>query len=152
MFAVATRFHLKCYPLPRAIAASNYFFSLHDLKESVDQVVAAGRKMPDTVELSIFLIKAPAELAAACADHEGKLCMISAVAFGMTSGESRAALAPLEGVRGHEAGASKEFQSAVELRTSGARFRGNVAGESSQPLREPVLERQAIRHFDGLAR
>ncbi len=56
MFAVATRFHLKCYPLPRAIATSNYFFSLNDLKEAVDEVVALGRKMPDKVELSIFLI------------------------------------------------------------------------------------------------
>ena len=65
MFAVATRFHLKCYPLPRAIAASNYYFSLNDLREAVDEVVALGRKMPDKVELSIFLIKAPAELAEA---------------------------------------------------------------------------------------
>jgi FAD/FMN-containing dehydrogenase len=96
MFAVATRFHLKCYPLPKAIATSNYYFSLHDLKETVDQVVAAGRKMPNKVELSIFLIKAPTELANACHDHNGKLCMISAVAFGMTREESTAALAPLE--------------------------------------------------------
>ena len=96
MFAVATRFHLKCYPLPRAIAASNYYFSLNDLKEAVDEVVAAGRKMPDTVELSIFLVKAPPELAEACIDHKGKLCMVSAVAFGMTREESKAALAPLE--------------------------------------------------------
>ena len=96
MFAVATRFHLKCYPLPRAIATSNYSFSLHDLKEVVDEVVALGRKMPDTVELSIFLIKAPTELAGACKDHNGKMCMVSAVAFGMTRGESEAALAPLD--------------------------------------------------------
>ena len=96
MFAVATRFHLKCYPLPRAIAASNYFFSLDNLKETVDEVVALGRKMPDTVELSIFLIKAPPGLAEACKGHNGKLCMVSAVAFGMTREESGAALAPLE--------------------------------------------------------
>jgi FAD/FMN-containing dehydrogenase len=96
MFAVATRFHLKCYPLPRAIATSNYYFSLHDLKGAVDEVVALGRQMPDIVELSIFLIKAPAELADACRDHKGKLCMVTAVAFGITRQESEAALAPLE--------------------------------------------------------
>ncbi|WP_406694980.1 FAD-binding protein [Singulisphaera sp. Ch08] len=96
MFAVATRFHLKCYPLPKAITTSNYYYSLNDLKEAVDEAVALGRKMPDNVELSIFLIKAPAELAEACKDHNGKLCMISAVAFGMTQEESEAALAPLE--------------------------------------------------------
>jgi FAD/FMN-containing dehydrogenase len=82
MFAVATRFHLKCRPLPRAIAASNYFYSLNDLRAAVDEAVALGRKMPDNVELSVFLIRAPAELAEACKDHNGKVCMISAVAFG----------------------------------------------------------------------
>jgi FAD/FMN-containing dehydrogenase len=96
MFAVATRFHLKCYPLPQAIRTSDYYFSLHDLKEAVDEAVAAGRKMPDNVELSIFLVKAPNELAKACGDHHGKVCLISAVAFGMTRKESTAALAPLD--------------------------------------------------------
>ena len=96
MFAVATRFHLKCYPLPKAITSSTYYFSLNDLKEAVDDVVAQGRQMPDNVELSIFLIKAPAELASLCADHNGKLCMVAAVAFGMTQEESEAALAHLE--------------------------------------------------------
>lgn len=55
MFAVATRFHLKCYPLPKAITSSTYFYSLKDLKEVVEEVTALGRKMPDFVELSIFL-------------------------------------------------------------------------------------------------
>jgi len=96
MFAVAVRFHLKCYSLPKSIATSNYCFSLNDLQEVVDEVVAAGRRMPSTVELSIFLKHAPAELAAACGDRNGKLCMISAVAFGMTGEESQAALAPLD--------------------------------------------------------
>ncbi len=96
MFAVATRFHLKCYPLPRAIATSNYYYSLNDLKDAADEVVALGRQMPDKVELSIFLIKAPAQLAAACSDCNGKVCMVTAVAFGMTAAESEAALAPLE--------------------------------------------------------
>ena len=96
MFAVATRFHLKCYPLPKAITVSTYFFSLNDLKEAADEVVALGRKMPDNVELTIFLIKAPPELAEMCKDSNGKLCMVTAVAFGMTKEESKAALAPLE--------------------------------------------------------
>jgi FAD/FMN-containing dehydrogenase len=97
MFAVATRFHLKCYPLPKAITESTYFFSLDDLKEATDEVVALGRKMPDLVELTIFLIKAPPELADRCRASNGKICMVTAVAFGMTREESEAALAPLEG-------------------------------------------------------
>src|SRR5262249_6455535 len=97
MFAVATRFHLKCYPLPKAITVSTYFFSLDDLKEATDEVVALGRKMPDLVELTIFLIKAPPELADKCRASNGKICMVTAVAFGMTREESEGALAPLEG-------------------------------------------------------
>jgi FAD/FMN-containing dehydrogenase len=97
MFAVATRFHLKCYPLPKAITQSTYFFSLDDLEEGTDEVVALGRKMPDHVELTIFLIKAPPELADRCRASNGKLCMVTAVAFGMTREESEAALVPLEG-------------------------------------------------------
>jgi FAD/FMN-containing dehydrogenase len=96
MFAVATRFHLKCHPLPRAIMSSTYYYTLDDLKDVVDETAALGRAMPDNVELSIFLIKAPAELAEACRAHNGKLCMVAAVAFGMTREESKAALAPLE--------------------------------------------------------
>jgi FAD/FMN-containing dehydrogenase len=96
MFAVATRFHLKCYPLPQAITVSTYFFSLDDLKVLADEVVALGRKLPDLVELTIFLMKAPPELAEQSRDWNGKLCMVTAVAFGMTSDESEAALAPLE--------------------------------------------------------
>lgn len=96
MFAVATRFHLRCYPLPRAITSSTYYYSLDDLREAADEVVELGRRMPDIVELSIFLIKAPPELAGRCKAHNGKLCMVVAVAFGMTREESEAALAPLE--------------------------------------------------------
>ena len=96
MFAVATRFHLKCYPLPKEITASTYYYSLDDLWEAVDEVVDLGRRMPENVELSIFLIKAPPELAEKCKAHKGKLCMVVAVAFGMTQEESESALAPLE--------------------------------------------------------
>ncbi|MBS2006084.1 MAG: FAD-binding oxidoreductase [Cyanobacteria bacterium SZAS TMP-1] len=96
MFAVATRYHLKCYPLPRAITSSTYFYSLKDLKEVVGEVVALGRKMPDFTELSIFLTSAPPELADQCKDFNGKVCMIAAVVFGSTKEESEAALAVLE--------------------------------------------------------
>lgn len=96
MFAVATRFHLKCYPLPKAITTSTYFYSLADLQEVVEEVTELGWKMPSIVELSIFLIKAPPELADKCNDTNGKLCMVSAVAFAYTKEEAERALAVLE--------------------------------------------------------
>lgn len=96
MFAVATRFHLKCYPLPKAIMTSTYFYSLSDLQEVVEEVTELGWKMPSMVELSIFLIQAPKDLVDQCKNTNGKLCMISAVAFAHTQEEGVAALSILE--------------------------------------------------------
>ncbi len=96
MFAVATRFHLTCHPLPKAIMSSTYFYSLDYLREVVDEVTTLGWTMPSIVELSIFLIKAPPELALQCQNHNGKLCMVTAVAFAYTKEEGEAALAILE--------------------------------------------------------
>lgn len=96
MFAVATRYYLKCYPLPKTIMTSTYYYSLDHLREVVEEVTALGWKMPSIVELSIFLIKAPPELVDQCQSTHGKLCMISAVAFANTTEEGVEALKVLE--------------------------------------------------------
>ena len=96
MFAVATRFHLKCYPHPKVILTSTYFCSLEKLKKIVEEVTTLGWKMPSFVELSIFLMKAPPALTEKCKSTNGKLCMISAVAFAETEKAGTAALALLE--------------------------------------------------------
>ena len=96
MFAVVTKFHLRCYPLPKAIMTSTYFYALDDLEDVVNEVVALGWKMPSNVELSIFLMQAPPDLADRCKHNNGKLCMISTVTFSSTPEEGRAALAVLE--------------------------------------------------------
>ncbi len=96
MFAVATRFHLKCVPLPKAIMTSTYFYSLENLREVVDEVTELGLTMPSMVELSIFLTTAPPELAEQCKNTNGKLCMVAAVAFAYTPEDAKAALAVLE--------------------------------------------------------
>jgi FAD/FMN-containing dehydrogenase len=97
MFAVATRYHLKCYPLPKAMRSSVYFYSLDDLKDAARDAIDIGwHKMPETVELSIFMIKAPPELADKCQKQNGMACMITAVAFTETKEQGEAALAPLE--------------------------------------------------------
>lgn len=96
MFAVATRFHLKCYSLPSAIMASDYYYSLDDLAEVAKEVVALGSKMPSFVELSIFLNSAPEHLVDKCKNRNGKLCYISAVAFANSKEEGEKALSILE--------------------------------------------------------
>lgn len=96
MFAVATRYHLQCYPLPKSIMTSTYYYSLDHLNEVVNEVIALGWTMPSIVELSIFLIQAPPELVDRCKSTNGKLCMISAVAFADSEAQASAALNVLE--------------------------------------------------------
>jgi FAD/FMN-containing dehydrogenase len=96
MFAVATRYHLTCYPLPKAIMTSTYYYSLDLLSDVVKEVTTLGREMPSIVELSIFLIKAPPELLDQCKSSNSKLCMITAVAFADTKEEAVTALQRLE--------------------------------------------------------
>ncbi|WP_454781858.1 FAD-binding oxidoreductase [Legionella sp. WA2022007384] len=96
MFAVATRFHLKCYPLPKTIMTSNYYYSLDQLKEVVEEVTTLGWTMPRCVELSIFLIQAPSELIDQCKTTNEKVCMITAVAFAHNQKEGLDALKILE--------------------------------------------------------
>ncbi len=92
MFAIATRYHLICYPLPKSIMTSTYYFSLDHLREVVEEVTALGWNMPSIVELSIFLIQAPPTLVDQCKSTNGKLCMVTAVAFAETKEEGEAAL------------------------------------------------------------
>src|SRR5262249_23800499 len=96
MFAVATRYHLKCYPLPKAIMTSSYYYSLDILSDVVKEVTTLGWQMPSIVELSIFLIKAPPELVHLCNETNGKLCMVTAVAFADSKQEGMEALQVLE--------------------------------------------------------
>jgi len=97
MFAVATRYHLKCYDLPKAMMNSTYYFHLDDLEEVTKEVVDIGwHKMPDKIELSVFMIQAPPDLRDKCQKYNGFLCMIAAVAFTDTKEEGDKALDPLE--------------------------------------------------------
>jgi FAD/FMN-containing dehydrogenase len=96
MFAVAVRYHLNLFSLPKSIMTSNYWFHLDHLKEVVEKVTDIGWKMPAIVELSIFMFAAPPELADQCKSTNGMLCMVSAVAFAETEAEGKAALLPLE--------------------------------------------------------
>lgn len=96
MFAVAVRYHLKCFDLPKAIMTSNYWYHLDDLKEVVEKVTAIGWKMPSKVELSIFMSAAPSEIADKFKSTNGMCCMVSAVAFADTEAEGRAALKHLD--------------------------------------------------------
>jgi FAD/FMN-containing dehydrogenase len=96
MFAVATRFHLKLYPRPQAIHSSIYYYPLSIMREAAQWFSGAIETMPRNVEMTLFLVSAPADLAERCRSDNGKLCMITATVFADTRQEASDTLAVLE--------------------------------------------------------
>ena len=81
MFAVATRYHLKLHEIPKAITASTWYYSINDMEKVGDWLSEEAKKLPPSVELSIWMLPAPEELKAKCADHKGKVCVVTASIF-----------------------------------------------------------------------
>jgi FAD/FMN-containing dehydrogenase len=96
MFAVATRFHLKLLPRPRAIYASTYYYPLSKLREVAQWFSLAIESMPRNVEMTLFLVSAPEDLRAQCSADQGKVCMITATVFADADREARETLEILE--------------------------------------------------------
>jgi hypothetical protein len=96
MFAVATRFHLKLYSLPRAIHTSTYYYPLSNLREVAEWFSDAIETMPRNVEMTLFLVSAPADLLDQCKSDRGKICMITATVFADTKQEAAQTLSVLE--------------------------------------------------------
>ena len=95
-FGVVTRYHLKLYSLPQAIHGSSYYYSLDDAPAVAKWLGEVAGKLSPSVELSLFLITAPAELKEKTAAHQGKVCLVAAVAFADSVGEAMASLRPLD--------------------------------------------------------
>ncbi len=96
MFAVATRFHLKLYPRPRAIHASTYYYSLDKLGEVAQWFSLAMETMPRNVEMTLFLVSAPEDMKDQCRTNRGKVCMVTATVFADSEHEARQTLGKLE--------------------------------------------------------
>ncbi|MFL5820587.1 MAG: FAD-binding oxidoreductase [Solirubrobacteraceae bacterium] len=96
LFAVALRYHLRLYPLPRAIWASSYHYAMEQAEQVADWLGAIAGEISNRVELTLFLLHAPPELASRCQSANGKVCLITATAFADSQEEARSALEPLE--------------------------------------------------------
>lgn len=95
LFAVAVRYHLKLYPLPKVITASSYSYPIDQAGTIADWLGQTASKLPSNVELSLFLLKAPPELAKKCKADGGKLCMVTATVFADSEEEAKTAIKPL---------------------------------------------------------
>jgi len=95
-FGVVTRYHLRLHPLPKAIHGSTYYYSLDDAAAVGTWLGEIAPTLSPSIELSLFLIEAPAELKGSASRHGGKICMVTAGAFADTPEEAKINLRPLE--------------------------------------------------------
>lgn len=95
-FGVVTRYRLKLYPLPKTILRSTYFYSMNDAAAVAAWLGDKAAQISPAVELSIFLMEAPADLKDKTAGQGGKVAMLTATAFTDSDAESTALLQPLE--------------------------------------------------------
>jgi FAD/FMN-containing dehydrogenase len=96
-FGVATCYHLKLYPLPKAIHTLSYYYSLEEAPAVAGWLGEIASKLSPSLELSFFLLTAPPELKDKTALHGGKVCLVSATVFAESIDEAQMALRPLEG-------------------------------------------------------
>jgi len=95
-FAVAVRFHLKLYPLPKAITWSSYFYPYEDIVEVAEWIEPLASKLPASVELSLFAVEAPAQIADKCKASNNKVALVTATMFADTAEEAKAVLPLLD--------------------------------------------------------
>jgi len=95
-FGVATRYHLKLYPLPRAITASAYYYPYESIVDIAEWLGPLAGQLPSSVELSLWSLQAPPDLADHARDSNGKVAMVTATMFADSAEEAKSVLAALE--------------------------------------------------------
>lgn len=80
-FAVCTRYHLKCFPLPKAITASVYYYPYNEIEKIAEWLGPLASQMPSSIELSLFAVHAPDDIADQCKDSNGKVALVTATMF-----------------------------------------------------------------------
>src|SRR5262245_40830216 len=94
LFAVVTRFHLKLYPLPKAITSSTYTYALEDVEHVARWAAKVRPAVPPTVELALWLVSTRPEVAAGPGE---RVVLLTATAFVDSCDDASRALALLEG-------------------------------------------------------
>lgn len=92
--AVVTNYHLKLYPLPRAIHLSSHTWPLQDTLAVSEWLPEVGLALGDKVELFMFLLGLPEPV-----DGASKVVNVTAVAFADTEKEARELLSPISATR-----------------------------------------------------
>lgn len=96
LFAVCLRYHLKLYDIPKAFTCSAYHYSMDDYKEVAEWIKDTAPKLDPCVELSLWMVTAPPELAEKTKAQGGKVCMVTGTAFTDSQEKGKAAMALLD--------------------------------------------------------
>ncbi|MCJ2068417.1 FAD-binding oxidoreductase [Methylobacterium sp. J-030] len=95
-FGIVTKYHLDLHPLPRAIHGVEAYYRLEDAPRVGAWLGETAPLIASSVELSLYLVKAPPALRDAAAAQTGWVCLVTATAFEDTPEAARRALQPLE--------------------------------------------------------
>src|SRR5271170_7014313 len=95
-FGVALRYHLKLYPLPRAIISSVYYYPYEHLVQLAKWLDQLASQLPSSIELSLFAVQAPPDLVDKTNASNRKVALVSAVMFADSANTARSALSPLD--------------------------------------------------------
>jgi FAD/FMN-containing dehydrogenase len=95
-FGVATRYHLKVYDLPKAVACSSYYYPVGDVATIAQWLESLAGTLPPNIELSLFMLTATPEIAEESKSDGGKVCMVAATIFADSMEEAKASLKPLD--------------------------------------------------------
>lgn len=112
--AVVTRFHLKLYDLPKAIASSTYVYALEDAEGIARWAVEARAVLPPAVELALLLAPAPPAVPSKPGE---RVVIVAGTAFVDSPDEASRALAPLEGCPARNRCISQEVNRAIPFET-----------------------------------
>lgn len=88
--AVVTNYHLKLYPLPKAIHVTTFIWPLADTLTVSDWLAKVGAVLSEKVELFMFLLTLPEPIGGT-----RKVVTVTAVAFADTEAEARDLLEPI---------------------------------------------------------
>ncbi len=94
LFAAVTRFHLKAYPLPKAIRVSSYILPFAKLATMTTTLDALAPTADPKLELLALLMHDPAA-PPGTPPEQAKICFLTAFAFGDSDAQAHAMLAPL---------------------------------------------------------
>lgn len=95
-FAIALRYHLSLYDLPQYIAGNSYYLPVSEIKNAADWLEANAKKLDPSIELSLWLLEAPANLQDKCKADNGKVASVTATVFANTEAEARERLKPFD--------------------------------------------------------